>query len=75
MLYQNMKCGTLAAKELTDFFRESAKLEEENAKTHAKLAKQVVSIFQDYDLLFYKMRLCKISEVIFRFHIVPQFFF
>ena len=30
-----MKCGTLAAKELTDFFRESAKLEEENAKTHA----------------------------------------
>ena len=36
-----MKCGTLAAKELTDFFRESAKLEEENAKTHAKLAKQV----------------------------------
>ena len=70
-----MKCGTLAAKELTDFFRESAKLEEENAKTHAKLAKQVVSIFQDYDLLFYKMRLCKISEVIFRFHIVPQFFF
>ena len=41
VLYQNMKCGTLAAKELTDFFRESAKLEEENAKTHAKLAKQV----------------------------------
>ena len=38
-----MKCGTLAAKELTDFFRESAKLEEENAKTHAKLAKQVFS--------------------------------
>ena len=36
-----MKCGTLAAKELTDFFRESAKLEEENAKTHAKLSKQV----------------------------------
>lgn len=36
-----MKCGSLAAKELTDFFRESAKLEEENAKTHAKLAKQV----------------------------------
>ena len=40
-MYQNMKCGSLAAKELTDFFRESAKLEEENAKTHAKLAKQV----------------------------------
>ena len=40
-MYQNMKCGTLAAKELTDFFRDSAKLEEENAKTHAKLAKQV----------------------------------
>ena len=36
-----MKSGSLAAKELTDFFRESAKLEEENAKTHAKLAKQV----------------------------------
>ena len=45
VLYQNMKCGTLAAKELTDFFRESAKLEEENAKTHAKLAKQVAFIF------------------------------
>ena len=41
VLYQNMKCGTLAAKEVTDFLRESAKLEEENAKTHAKLAKQV----------------------------------
>ena len=38
-----MKSGSLAAKELTDFFRESAKLEEENAKTHAKLAKQVRS--------------------------------
>ena len=38
-----MKCGTLAAKELTDFFRDSAKLEEENAKTHAKLAKQLTS--------------------------------
>ena len=37
VLYQNMKCGTLAAKEVTDFLRESAKLEEENAKTHAKL--------------------------------------
>ena len=47
-----MKCGTLAAKELTDFFRESAKLEEENAKTHAKLAKQVVFICQDSNLLF-----------------------
>ena len=43
VLYQNMKSGSLAAKELTDFFRESAKLEEENAKTHAKLAKQVRS--------------------------------
>lgn len=40
-MYQNMKCGTLAAKELTDYFRERAKLEEENAKTHAKLAKQL----------------------------------
>ena len=47
-----MKCGTLAAKELTDFFRESAKLEEENAKTHAKLAKQVVFICKNSNLLF-----------------------
>ena len=34
MLYHNMKSGSLAAKELTDYFRERAKLEEENAKTH-----------------------------------------
>ena len=34
VLYHNMKSGSLAAKELTDYFRERAKLEEENAKTH-----------------------------------------
>ena len=41
VLYQNMKAGSLAGKELTDYLRERAKLEEENAKTHAKLAKQL----------------------------------
>ena len=43
VLYHNMKSGSLAAKELTDYFRERAKLEEENAKTHAKLAKQLTA--------------------------------
>ena len=38
-----MKSGSIAAKELTDYFRERAKLEEENAKTHAKLAKQLTA--------------------------------
>ena len=37
VLYHNMKSGSLAAKELTDYFRERAKLEEENAKTHQVL--------------------------------------
>lgn len=41
VLYQNMKCGTVATKELIDYFRETAKVEEESAKTHAKLAKLV----------------------------------
>ena len=41
VLYANMKCGIFAIKELADFLKERAKLEEENSKAHAKLSKQV----------------------------------
>jgi hypothetical protein len=41
VLYANMKCGIMAIKELADFLKERAKLEEENSKAHAKLSKQV----------------------------------
>jgi len=41
VLYQNMKGGTVAIKELADFLKERAKLEEENSKTFLKLSKQV----------------------------------
>jgi len=36
-----MKCGIFAIKELADFLKERAKLEEDNSKAHAKLSKQV----------------------------------
>lgn len=41
VLYQNMKCGTNATKELADYFRERAKMEEETSKAQVKLVKQV----------------------------------
>lgn len=41
VLYQNMKCGLNATKELGDFLRERAKLEEENAKAQTKLANKL----------------------------------
>ncbi|KAF4533531.1 hypothetical protein B566_EDAN001016, partial [Ephemera danica] len=39
-MYHNMKYGLIASKELADFFRERATLEENNCKHLAKLAKQ-----------------------------------
>ena len=41
VLYQNMKGGILAAKELSDFLRERAKLEEENGKAQTKLSNKL----------------------------------
>ena len=41
VLYDNMKSGLLAVKELGDFFRELAKVQEDAAKAHLKMAKQV----------------------------------
>jgi hypothetical protein len=38
-----MKCGIFAIKELADFLKERAKLEEDNSKAHAKLSKQVLA--------------------------------
>uniref|UniRef100_A0A8D9ESM4 F-BAR domain only protein 2 n=1 Tax=Cacopsylla melanoneura TaxID=428564 RepID=A0A8D9ESM4_9HEMI len=40
VLYHNMKHGLLASKELSDFFRERANIEENNSKLFGKLAKQ-----------------------------------
>ena len=48
VLYANMKCGIIAIKELADFLKERAKLEEENSKAHAKLSKQVNLRSKDY---------------------------
>ncbi|XP_033213673.1 F-BAR domain only protein 2 isoform X2 [Belonocnema kinseyi] len=41
VLYHNMKHGTVASKELADFFRERSAIEENNYKLLTKLAKQV----------------------------------
>lgn len=41
MLYQNMKSGLTAAKELSEFLREAAKIQEEASKAHVKMVKQV----------------------------------
>ena len=41
VLYDNMKSGLVAVKELGDFFRELAKVQEDAAKAHLKMAKQV----------------------------------
>jgi hypothetical protein len=37
----NMKCGIFAIKELAEFLKERARLEEESSKAHAKISKQV----------------------------------
>ena len=36
-----MKSGSVAVKEMADFFREMAKVQEDQAKAHLKMAKQV----------------------------------
>ncbi len=41
MLYHNMKCGFTAAKELTDFVRELARVQEDASKAHIRMVKQV----------------------------------
>jgi len=41
VLYQNMKSGITAARELSDFLRERAKLEEENSKAQTKLSNKL----------------------------------
>jgi hypothetical protein len=51
VLMANMKCGVTAIKELSDFLKERAKLEEDNSKAHAKLSKQV-SHFNSKSLFF-----------------------
>lgn len=43
----NMKCGVVAIKELSEFFKERARLEEDNSKAFAKLSKQVFLSFKD----------------------------
>lgn len=40
VLYQNMKYGLIASKEMADFLRERSNIEENNSKLLAKLAKQ-----------------------------------
>ncbi len=41
VLYQNMKAGLNAARELADYLREAARVQEDTAKAHVKLVKQV----------------------------------
>ena len=41
VLYQNMKGGITAARELGDFLRERAKIEEDNSKAQIKLANKL----------------------------------
>ena len=41
MLYHNMKAGLSGARELSEVVRELAKLQEEGAKSHVKIIKQV----------------------------------
>ncbi len=41
VLMGNMKCGIFAIKELAEFLKERARLEEESSKAHAKISKQV----------------------------------
>ena len=41
VLYQNMKGGITAARELGDFLRERAKVEEDNSKAQIKLANKL----------------------------------
>ncbi|XP_041976992.1 F-BAR domain only protein 2 [Aricia agestis] len=43
ILYQNMKYGLIASKELSEYFRERSNIEETNSKLLAKLAKQANS--------------------------------
>lgn len=43
ILYQNMKYGLIASKELSEYFRERSNVEETNSKSLAKLAKQANS--------------------------------
>ncbi|XP_072944147.1 F-BAR domain only protein 2 [Epargyreus clarus] len=43
ILYQNMKYGLIASKELSEYFRERSNIEESNSKLLAKLAKQANS--------------------------------
>lgn len=46
VLYQNMKCGLNAAKDLADLFREMSKTQEETSKAYIKMVKQVNSMPQ-----------------------------
>lgn len=41
ILYQNMKCGVIAAKELAEYLREMAKIQEDSSKAHLKMVKQL----------------------------------
>lgn len=41
VLYQNMKCGLTAAKELSDYLRELARVQEDASKAHLRMVKQV----------------------------------
>ena len=52
----NMKCGVVAIKELADFLKERARLEEENSKAHAKISKQV-----NYQILTNWMQGCFVA--------------
>jgi len=41
VLYQNMKCGLLATKDLTDLVKDTALMQDNNAKVYSKISKQL----------------------------------